>query len=99
MLSYGIVEIEETRIGFMLLGEIEWSSWGLDMRNALYAKKGGRVSRQFLKFLTTDHTDVSNEGFLNQLRSLFSSLPSVKIFLAPAGQENQQKETKVAKGH
>jgi hypothetical protein len=47
VLSYGIVEIEETRIGFMLLGEIVWSSLALDMWNALYAKKGGRVSRHF----------------------------------------------------
>jgi len=40
-------EIAETRIGFMLWGEIEGSSLGLDMWNILYAKKGGRVSRHF----------------------------------------------------
>jgi hypothetical protein len=58
--SYGIVEIEETRIGFMLWGEIERNSLGLNMWNVLYAKKGSMESRHFLQILKNLLKDVKH---------------------------------------
>jgi hypothetical protein len=47
LLSYGIVEIEEAEIGFMLWGEIEGSKLVLGMWDALFATKRRNVSRLF----------------------------------------------------
>jgi hypothetical protein len=55
------VEIEGSRIDFVLWGEIEGSRLCLNMWSAVYAKKGRRLSRPFLtNFLKIFLNDVKH---------------------------------------